>query len=152
MGRTKKKKARQWFISHLDSAVSLSQAVAHEAGKQRQHHLWVHLHQVVRQGVDPGPDLAGQGDGIPGREPRWTELSHRNNRASGKHRQRRCLISYLALSILSSSIIMPLSTCFTSSHLTAPGAMESIKSKTGRLVLISGSCTDRRRANKSDKM
>lgn len=68
-------KARQWFRSHLLSAVSLSQAMAHEAGKQRQHHLWIHLHQVVRQGVDAGTNLAGQRDSIPGREPRWAELA-----------------------------------------------------------------------------
>lgn len=74
-GKHMERKACQWFRSHLLSVVSLSQAMAHEAGKQRQHHLWIHLHQVVRQGVDAGTNLAGQRDSIPGREPRWAELA-----------------------------------------------------------------------------
>lgn len=61
-------------VNVLGSVVSLSQTMAHEAGKQRQHHFWIHLHQVIWQGVDTGTDLAGQGDSIPGREPRLAEL------------------------------------------------------------------------------
>lgn len=78
-------------------------------------------------------------------------ISYRSGRGSDKHRSNKNKkLSYLALSILSSSGIMPLSTCFTKSHLTAPGVMASISSNTGRLVLISGSCPDWGRVKKKN--
>lgn len=49
------------------SAVGLFQTVAHEAGEQRQHHLWIHFHQIVRQRVDTSSDLTSQWDCVPGR-------------------------------------------------------------------------------------
>lgn len=42
------------------SAVDLFQTVAHKAGEQRQHHLGFHLHQIVRQCVDPSTDFTSQ--------------------------------------------------------------------------------------------
>lgn len=42
------------------SVVALFQSVAHEAGEQCQHHLWVHFHQIIGQGVDTSTDLTSQ--------------------------------------------------------------------------------------------
>lgn len=42
------------------SVVDLFQTVTHEAGEQRQHHLGIHLHQIVRQRVDTSADLTSQ--------------------------------------------------------------------------------------------
>lgn len=52
------------FLSVL--VVGLFHAVSHEAGEQRQHHLWIHFHHIVRQSVDAGSDLTGQRDRVPG--------------------------------------------------------------------------------------
>lgn len=52
------------FVSVL--VVGLFHAVSHEAGEQRQHHLWIHFHHIVRQGVDAGSDLTSQRDRVPG--------------------------------------------------------------------------------------
>lgn len=52
-------------------------------------------------------------------------------------------VFYMALLCLSASFIHPFSPLFTMSHLTFPGAMASIRSITGRLVLISLSCRKR---------
>lgn len=49
-------------------------------------------------------------------------------------------IFYFALLSLSASFSTPVCALFTMSHLTVPGAMASIRSITGRLVLISLSC------------
>lgn len=41
-------------------------ASPHQAGEDGHHHFGVDLHQVLRQGVDFGPDLPRHGNGIPG--------------------------------------------------------------------------------------
>lgn len=57
---------------------------------------------------------------------------------------------YFALSFLSSFFINPFSTFFTMSHLTVPGVMQSIRSITGRLVLICLSCREEKQTNKQN--
>ena len=38
----------------------------HEHGEHRHHHLGLHLHNVLRKSVDPGPQSAGHGDPVLG--------------------------------------------------------------------------------------
>lgn len=131
-------------------ADNLFHTMAHEAGKHCHHHLRIHLNQVVRQRVDTSADLTGQWDCIPERgkgKERGSETKALNvflragsswslikSESAGRD-------PYLALLRLSSScIIITFSSLFTMSHLTVPGAMMSIRSITGRLVLISLSC------------
>lgn len=42
------------------------QPSAHQAGKHGHHHLGLHLHHVLWQGIDAGANPPGHGDGVPG--------------------------------------------------------------------------------------
>lgn len=126
-----------FFCFVFPSTVGLFQTVAHEAGKHCQHHLGFHLHHVVRQRVNTSSDLTGQWDGVPVRGQGGDELGG-DDKPTIKPVE--SFVSYLALlSLSSSSFSGPF---FTMSHLTVPGAMTSIRSIIGRLVLISLSCRE----------
>lgn len=144
--RTARKSAITCDVLQGRSAVHFLQASSHKARKHRHHHLRFDLHKVVGQGVHLGADFSRHGDGVSasgrhryGEGCRWRDKRQFGVRCVSGLFMRNRRGTYFALFSLSSEVMSPL---FTISYLMALGMMVSIRSITGKLVLIDLSYID----------